>query len=326
MRRDLHVLTERFRKIYDLCRIYLIVSLIKASPISRLTNAPRIGYLRGIDFYKGSKLISTIVLSMYEYRQFHGVYPNLLKPTYFDEKLFKSKFFTEIKIPESGNKLLTSSFIPVDLQTSISVAKIVWDSAAAKLPRNGEIKTGYYFLKANYGSGMTKRIRYPLTDDELIYLERTCEEWLESNFGLTNGEWWYSTFQKEMLIEEQVGAETESISWYFYTFEGVIGQITAHRKSDLIEEITWFDENFEILAHQHPHKSRVKNIFLRQDTKNKLRLYASLIGRQFKFVRVDFLLDDNQKIYLGELTFCPTDAMNYFPNEQQKYLGSLWSQ
>ncbi|MGB8742989.1 MAG: ATP-grasp fold amidoligase family protein, partial [Xanthobacteraceae bacterium] len=199
-------------------------------------------------------------------------------------------------------------------------------SPMAKLPRNNEIKTGYYFLKANHGSGMFKRIRYPLSGDELVCLERTCEEWLESNFGLPTGEWWYSAFQKEILIEEQVGVESEPISWYFYTFGGVIGQITAHRKGGLMDELSWFDENFEILTYQHPKTSRVKNIFLTQDAKNRLRLYASRIGRQFGFVRVDFLVDDNQNIYLGELTFAPTNALNYFSNERQKYLGSLWSQ
>jgi hypothetical protein len=263
---------------------------------------------------------------MHDYRRCHGVWPSLLKPTYFDEKLFRSKFFAEIKVPESGNKLLTSSFIPVDLETSISVAKIVWHSATAKLPRNDEIKPGFYFLKANHGSGMFKRIRYPLSENELICLERTCEEWLECEYGLTTREWWYSTFKKEILIEEQIGAENYPICWYFYTFEGVIGQITAHRKTGSIDELTWFDENFELLAYQDPRMSRVKNICLTQDTQNKLKRYASLISRQLKFIRIDFLVDDNQKIYLGELTVCPTNAHNSFPKERQTYLGNLWSQ
>jgi hypothetical protein len=67
------------------------------------------------------------------------------------------------------------------------------------------------------------------------------------------------------------------------------------------------DEGFEILA--YPKVPRpVKDICLTQDTKNQLRRYASLIGCQFRFVRVDFLVDDNQKIYLGELTFSPGNA------------------
>jgi hypothetical protein len=265
---------------------------------------------------------------MYNYRQHHGVYPNLLKPTYFDEKLFKSKFFTELKVPESGNKLLTSRFILKDLETSISVAKVIWHSPIPKLPRNNEIMPGDYFLKASHGFNMFQKIRYPLREDEFFCLEKTCEKWLETRYGLTTGEWWYNTFQKEILIEEQVGAENNLISWHFYTFDGVIGHIMAHRKFEngSAGELSLFDENFEIL--ESPKVPRpIKDICLTQDTKNQLRRYASLIGSQFRFVRVDFLVDDNQKIYLGELTFCPLDANNKFLNgELQSYLGSLWSQ
>jgi TupA-like ATPgrasp len=310
-------------------RAYLIVNRIKTSPHSPFKKAPRIGYLRGIDFYKGSLLISTLAFAMHDYRRHHGVFPKLLKPTYFDEKLFKSKFFTEIKVPESGNKLLTSRFIPKDLKNSISVAKIIWHSPTAKLPRNNEIMPGYYFLKASHGAGMFKKIRYPLREDELICLEKTCEKWLENKFGLTTGEWWYNTFQKEILIEEPVGTENNPISWHVYTFDGVIGQIMAHRKSesDGKGEFSLFDGDFEILA--YPKVPRpVKDICLSQDTKNRLRRYASLIGSQFRFVRVDFLVDDNQKIYLGELTFCPINArLNlYLDDALQAYLGGLWSQ
>jgi TupA-like ATPgrasp len=265
---------------------------------------------------------------MYDYRRRHGVYPNLLKPTYFDEKLFKSKFFTEIKVPESGNKLLTSRFIPEDLKASIRVAKIIWHSQIAKLPRNNEIVPGDYFLKASHGAGMFKKIRYPLREDEFISLENTCEKWLEKKFGLTTGEWWYNTFQKEILIEEQVGTENNPISWHFYTFDGTIGHIMAHRKSenDPIGEYSLFDEDFKILTYPKVHRP-VKDICLMQDTKNQLRRYASLIGSQFRFVRVDFLVDDNQKIYLGELTFSPGNAANLFFNDElQTHLGRLWSQ
>jgi TupA-like ATPgrasp len=307
-------------------RAYLTVNRIKASPHSPFNKAPKTGYLRGIDFYKESLLISILALAMYYYRRHHGVYPNLLKPTYFDEKLFKSKFFTEIKVPEGGNKLLTSRFIPEDLETSINVAKVIWHSPLPKLPSNNEITPGDYFLKANHGSNMFRKIRYPLREDEFICLEKTCEKWLGNRFGLAHGEWWYNTFQREILIEEPVGTENNPISWQFYTFDGVIAHIMAHRRDDDASELSLFDENFEILA--SPKAPRpVKDICLTQDTKNQLRRYASLIGSQFRFVRVDFLVDDNQKVYLGELTFCPLNATNKFLNgELQSYLGSLWSQ
>ena len=326
IRRTYLLQNHEIRRTY--LRAYLIVNRVKALPRSPFNKAPRIGYLRGIDFYKGSSLISSLAFALYDYRRSRGVYPNLLRPTSFDEKLFKSKFLTEIKVPESGNKLLTSRFIPEALKTSISVAKIIWHSPIAKLPRNTAITPGGYFLKANHGAGMFKKIRYPLGEDEFICLEKTCENWLQSKFGLHDGEWWYHTFQKEILIEEQVGTENNSISWQFYAFDGVIAFIMAHRKSesDGIGEFSLFDEGFEFLAYPKTPQD-IKATSLTQDTKNQLRRYASLIGSQFRFVRVDFLLDENQKIYLGELTFCPGGARNLFLNDElQARYGSLWSQ
>jgi hypothetical protein len=304
----------------------VLAHLIVAFSRPPFEKAPRIGYLRGIDFYKRSKLVSALARALKHYRKFHGVYPSVLTPTGFSEKLFKSMFFAEMKVPESGNKLLTSSFIPADLNNSISVPKIVWHSPAAKLPGNNEMRPGRYYLKANHGSGMFKKIRYPLREDEFFSLEKTCERWLRYDFGLANGEWWYSTFEKEILIEEQVGSEKDSMSWYFYVFDGVIGHITAHKKSEHGGEFTWFNENFEILTYQDPKFPRIKDICLTQDTKDKLKHYASMIGRQFGFVRVDFLVDSNQKIYVGEMTFSPARAHNSFPRELQAHLGNLWSQ
>jgi len=188
------------------------------------------------------------------------------------------------------------------------------------------MKPGRYYLKASHGSGMFEKIRYPLSDNEFSSLERTCEQWLRREFGLTTGEWWYNTFAKEILIEEQVGSEDESVSWYFYVFDGVVGHITAHRKSDLGGEFTWFNGNFEVSPYQDPKFARIDNICLTQDTKNKLKHYASVIGRQFGFVRVDFLVDGDEKIYLGEMTFSPARAHNSFPSELQAHLGNLWSQ
>ena len=101
---------------------------IKALAQSPFNKAPRTGYLRGIDFYKGPKLVLTFAFATRGYRKFHGVYPNVVRPVVFSEKLFKSIFFAEMKVPESGNKLLTSSFIPADLKSSLGVPKIVWHS------------------------------------------------------------------------------------------------------------------------------------------------------------------------------------------------------
>jgi D-alanine-D-alanine ligase-like ATP-grasp enzyme len=51
---------------------------------------------------------------------------------------------------------------------------------------------------------------------------------------------------------------------------------------------------------------------------------ALAIGRELGFVRVDFLLDDDERPYLGEVTFCPGSGVNRFSPELDARLGALW--
>src|SRR5262245_42173904 len=88
------------------------ISAIKHLPQSPFKRIARPGFMRGIDFYSSTELISSIALTMEKFRSAHGLLPNLLEPKGFNEKIVWSKFFAEMKIPESGNKLLTSKFIP----------------------------------------------------------------------------------------------------------------------------------------------------------------------------------------------------------------------
>lgn len=51
--------------------------------------------------------------------------------------------------------------------------------------------------------------------------------------------------------------------------------------------------------------------------------YAKKLSNEFVFVRVDFY-EINGILYLGELTFCPSNTRNKFKDKrQQLYLGSL---
>src|SRR5262245_4802487 len=83
------------------------IDSIKRLPDSPFNKGIRPGFMRGIDFYNRRKLISAVALTIGKFRFVHGIAPNLLHPEGFNEKIVWSKFFSEVKIPESGNKILT---------------------------------------------------------------------------------------------------------------------------------------------------------------------------------------------------------------------------
>jgi hypothetical protein len=101
--------------------VHDVIIELEAAPGSPFKRTPRVGHLRGIDFYKRPQLMRAMALAMVNYKAKHGTFPNLSDPRSLNEKIIWSKFFTERPVPAGGNKLLTSHFIPIDLQDTICV-------------------------------------------------------------------------------------------------------------------------------------------------------------------------------------------------------------
>ena len=296
---------------------------IKLSNTSPYKKTARTGYLRGIDFYAPLTFYSVIANAMLNYKKVHGVYPNLVKPQGFSEKLFWFKFFGEVKIPETGNKTLTECFIPKHMRHLISCPQIVWHAKQANLPKNDEIPAGSYYLKASHGSNMFKKIQYPLTDQERAVLELTCHQWLAYPYGIETGEWWYNSFEKEILIEKNVSSEDASIACGFFVFSGEIGFVLVVKKTATATQVNWLDKNFVMLPYQPNKYLRVEDYQLPSNIEYAKNLCCQ-IGQSFNFVRVDLLMDASEHYYHGEMTFSPSNAMTLRPAEMEAYLGNLW--
>lgn len=289
---------------------------------------PADGFLRGIDFYRGVRLAAVMVRAVDGFYNVHGYYPDLLRPRHYAEKLFASKFLRPFKVPEAGNKLLTSAFIPANLAGRLRCPEIVWHSPQPLLPPNEAVAPGVYYLKASHGSGMFRRVRYPLEAPQREALQRLCRQWLATPYGDTNGEWWYNTFEKEVLLERAIGEEVDTPSFNVWTFGGQVGLITIYLKS-LDEEGTcydssvWMDGSFEPLAQQHPTRPLLTSWKLHEDTKPLILEYAREIGSQLSFARIDFLVDRDGRPHLGEITFAPGNG-NSQDSERTVRNFTLW--
>ena len=302
---------------------------LKKPPDSPFNRPAKEGYRRGIDFYSAADLTIALCNIFARYKNQFGVYPDLVNPQGFNEKMQWSKFFAEMKVPESGNKLLVSRFIPEDLNDKISPPTIVWHAALAKLPPNEHIKPGYYYLKSNHGSGMFKRICYPLSTEQFNSLESLCAQWLHSPYGVEYGEWWYNVFTREILLEQAVTDPNGSISYNFHVFKGEVAYISLFIKPEPGEENKVFydtrlDSDFNLLPFQNGGCLRLALPPLADQTKTNMKLYAAGIGRQLSYARVDFLLDENENIYLGEVTFSPSCGFENRPIEFDQYIGNKW--
>ena len=320
-------------------RLYHIVCFKKIAirqieDIKKLSHSPygkqhRDGYQRGMDYYEDSEFIRILTLTIAQFQKTQGSFPDLVDPKGFNEKILWTKFFGEIKTPESGNKLLTSRFIPEDIKNEIQCPQIHWRTTAPRLPRSHEIKPGDYYIKATHGSGMFKRVRYPMNERAIANLEKKCKKWLGMPYGIEKGEWWYNVFEREIIIDEDVSGDARSIAFDIFVFRGNVEHITLHRKGDSkngeLDELTRLDSNFRPLPDTvQSFRPRVEIPDLSEDTKQKMKYYASRIGGTAPFVRVDFVLGKDGKIYLIEVTFSPANGLASRPVELDDWLGSKW--
>src|SRR5206468_5094045 len=135
--------------------------------VDRLFNDPRSpvfaatlpGHRRGVDLIDRQAFHALPRETANLFAARHGYPPDLFRPERFLEKLVWRKFFSNLKVPQSGNKLLAGAYIPPQLGRHVRVPQVVWRSTVPHLPDDGEIAPGWYCLKSNHGFGNVERIR-----------------------------------------------------------------------------------------------------------------------------------------------------------------------
>ena len=295
---------------------------IMTQPDSPYRRPPRPGYRRGIDFYTSRGLLTALANALHAYHAKFGAFPDLVEANGYNEKILRFKFFGELKVPEAGDKLATARFIPEAWRGRISCPAVVWHSPAPKLPDNERIAPGVYYLKSNHGSGMFRKIRYPLTEAERAELQALCRDWLGRDYGLTDGEWWYAAFPRRILLEHDVCGEAPPVSWNIHVLDGRIGLVELFDKNTQPLQVTWLDARLQPLEAQMEAVERIAAPRMPADPDSMLAA-ALAIAAPFPFARVDFFIGADGAAYLGEVTFSPSNAMSRRPEDIERRLGEM---
>ena len=290
--------------------------------------SPPPGYLRGIDFYLRNELLAQVARVFFEYKSRCGRFPDLISPRLYSEKLNWLKFFSPLKVPESGNKLLTGAFIPREITHRVRCAPVIWQSIDARLPANSEIPPGDYYLKANHGSGFFKRVTFPICDARRTELEADARKWLSYSYGAGWAEWWYDAFEKQIFVEEAIARGNPSAAILFYTFSGEVVFISIDQKGDGADaptRETWYDGAFRLYREQMQGSERVEDFEVDDRTQRETLELARAIGRQFDAVRVDLIVSDQKEIFLGEITYASKAGLPLSNRGLDEMLGEAWT-
>ncbi len=267
--------------------------------------------------------VSDAVFVLRRYKRKFGTFPNVVRPTTFNEKVIWRMLFDRRPIwTRLQDKYALRGYVKERLGEDI-LPKLYWvtqdpsDIPLADLPRQ-------FVVKPTHGSGWVRLVpdKVCLDAQELI---ATCRSWLAQNYYHVEREWAYKHIEPRIVVEEFVSDSTGKypIDYKIYVFGGrarLIQIDTArfedHRRD--IYDVSW-TKTGATSEYQNADRTLERPAHLQQ-----MVACAEAIGDGLDFIRVDFY-DTKDRLYLGELTTTPGGGMNTWgPVEFTRYMGGLW--
>lgn len=175
-----------------------------------------------------------------------------------------------------------------------------------------------FVLKTNHSSGQVIICKDKATVD-WRKTKRTLKRWLSENFFYISGEWIYKDIKPKIICEKLLDGDI--VDYKFMCFHGEPEILFTCSERDKGLKVTFFDMNFNKLPFIRKYQS-ADNVKKPEKFQEMIRI-AQTLSKDFIFVRVDFY-EENERVYVGELTFHPGNGMEWFePVEWDYKLGDL---
>ena len=170
--------------------------------------------------------------------------------------------------------------------------------------------------KCNHGSGMNKVFN---NKRDVILSINTFDYWLNTDYSLNSIEPWYRYIEPSILIEPYI-VNFQEIKMFVFNGETKIIEIldnNAHRYYDTKwNQLPWLKRTY------HPSPENI--IDKKPDNLEELCEISNKLAEPFKFVRVDFIIDnDTNKFYCSEMTFAPGAGFCVYSGDGDMILGEM---
>ena len=269
------------------------------------------------------ELCVDILKSMELYRNAHGVFPNLILPKTFSEKVVhRSLFDNRPVLSQFADKFAVRAYVAERLGSEV-LPKLYWvgdnpaDIPFESLPRQ-------FVIKPTHGAGWIEFVRdkSTLQQDRLI---ATCRDWLSRNFYEVARERFYKDIPRRIIVEELLddGAGRVPADHKFFVFHGKVKLVASVYDRFNANHGYMCDREWNAVSVRlRPSAKKVS--YPPPKNWHALVEAAETLGRGVDFVRADFY-DTPNGIYFGELTNTPgAGLLPFCPNSFDRYLGSLW--
>ena len=203
----------------------------------------------------------------------------------------------------------------------VPILKVYNDSNEIKM----EDLPDKFVLKCNHGSAMNIICKNK-TNFDLEMAKNKLNKWKNINYGLKTNEFQYINVESKIFAEKFLKENIEDYKIYCFHgipkfirvqkhFEGMKGKINNYY------DINWKLTDIETGLSGFFRRPDI--IFQKPNNLDLMLEYSKKLSEDFAFVRVDFY-NINGIIYLGEMTFCPSNNSFQLKNfEQSIELGKL---
>jgi len=203
----------------------------------------------------------------------------------------------------------------------VPIIKIYNDSEDINL---GELPEKFV-LKCNHGSGMNilcnNKSNFNI-DKAKIKLNR----WKNINYGLMSSELQYININRKIFAEIFLKENIEDYKVYCFHGNPKFIRVQKNLKGSHEKINNYYDLNWKLTDLETGIKGFYRNpdvIFERPKNLDLMLIYSKKLSEDFAFVRVDFY-NINGKIYLGEMTFSPSNNKFALKNRKQSLeIGKL---
>ena len=282
--------------------------------------------VRGVDFYPWHDFVRALVQGAAMFKRIHGYLPPLASPKSFNEHIFVRKFFAPQPMPSLADKLAAKEHVKTRLGDEFLPA-LAWvgddigELVAAKLP------PGRYVLKPNHASGWRLFLNLPDDlSDRRAEIEQRASGWLASRYGYEWGEWQYSAFRPQLLLEEFIdfNGDRTPDDYKVHCFHGraCVIEVNVDRFTRMRSAFYTPDWKQIPVAYRHApiECARPGNL-------EEMIRVAEAVAEGMDFTRIDLYSDRKSRIRFGEITFEPGDARSRFSDAKfDLWLGSQFGQ
>ena len=226
---------------------------------------------------------------------------------------YKSKIVDKIMLHDYSKKILGKDICVPILKIYNNSNEINLDNLPDK-----------FVLKCNHGSAMNI-ICNNKNDFNLTKAKGLLNKWMSENYGTRGYEFQYLNVERKIFAETFLKDNIEDYKVYCFHGKPKLIRVQKKIKTNFIVNnyynLNWKLTNIETGI---PKYYRIKNYKFKKPKKLNLMInYAKKLSSEFAFVRVDFY-EFNDTIYLGELTFTPSNAVFGLKNRKQSIdLGNL---